>query len=258
MAGVIDQINVRDRVVFITGAGQGIGRTYAREFARAGAIPVIAEINRENGERVAAEIRAENGKCLALHTDVASAESVDAAVRATLAEFGRIDVLINNAAIFAPLVRGSFDDIDPQVWDQVMRVNVTGAWLCARAVAPAMRKAGWGRIINVSSATVPLGMPMYAHYVTSKAALIGLTRSLARELGPQGITVNCVMPGLTETDVEIPGRTDATRNRVIDMQCIKRIGASEDVVGMMLFLSSPASGFMAGQTVLIDGGSAHL
>ncbi|MDB5794183.1 MAG: family oxidoreductase [Noviherbaspirillum sp.] len=258
MAGIIDQINVRDRVVFITGAGQGIGRTYAREFARAGAIPVIAEINRENGERVAAEIRAEQGRCLAVATDVASSESVDAAVAATLAEFGRIDVLINNAAVFAPLVRGNFDDIDPQVWDRVMRVNVTGAWLCARAVVPTMRKAGWGRIINVSSATVPLGMPMYAHYVTSKSALIGLTRSLARELGPQGITVNCVMPGLTETDVEIPGRTDATRHRVIDMQCIKRVGTSEDIVGMMLFLSSPASGFMAGQTVLIDGGSAHL
>jgi NAD(P)-dependent dehydrogenase (short-subunit alcohol dehydrogenase family) len=258
MTGVIDQFSVRDRVVFITGAGQGIGRTYAIEFARAGAIPVIAEIDRDNAERVAAEIRAEGGRCLAVATDVASAASVDAAVQSTLQQFGRIDVLINNAAIFAPLVRGSFDEIDPEVWDRVMRVNVTGAWLCTRAVAPTMRQAGWGRVINVSSATVPLGMPMYAHYVTSKAAVIGLTRSLARELGPQGINVNCVMPGMTETEVDIPGRSDATRQRVIDMQCIKRTGHAEDVVGVVLFLSSAASSFIAGQTVLVDGGSAHL
>jgi 3-oxoacyl-[acyl-carrier protein] reductase len=101
-------------------------------------------------------------------------------------------------------------------------------------------------------------MPMYAHYVTSKAALIGMTRALARELGPQGINVNCVMPGMTETDVDIPGRTDAIRDRVIGMQCVKRAGTSEDVVGMVLFLASPASAFIAGQSVLIDGGSAHL
>lgn len=255
---VIDQISVRDRVVFITGAGQGIGRTYALEFARAGAVPVIAEVKKANGERVAAEVRAEGGRCLAIHTDVTQPESIAAAVDATMAEFGRIDVLINNAAMFASLVRGNFDDIPAETWDALYRVNVTGSWQCARAVVPHMRRAGWGRIINTGSATVPLGMPGYAHYVSSKAALVGLTRALARELGPQGITVNCIMPGMTETDVDIPGRTDQIRAKVVDMQCIKRLGTPEDVAGMVLFMASPAAGFMSGQSVLVDGGSAHL
>lgn len=258
MAGEIDQINVRDRVMFLTGAGQGMGRIFAIEASRAGAIPVIAEVNIEKAESVAAEIRAENGKCFVRHIDVASQNSVHAAVQATVAEFGRIDVLVNNAAIFAPLVRENFDDIDLDVWDSVMRVNVTGAWLCARAVAPIMREAGWGRIINMSSATVPYGMAMYAHYVTSKAAIIGLTRSVARERGAHGVTMNCIMPGLIETGVEIPGRSDSTRTRVVDMQCIKRTGIPQDLVGMMLFLASPASGFITGQSILVDGGAAHI
>ncbi len=121
-----------------------------------------------------------------------------------------------------------------------------------------MRAAGWGRIINVSSSTVPLGAPMFCHYVTSKAAVIGMTRAMAKELGPDGVTVNCLLPGLTETEVENTGRSDAMRAKVIEMQAVKRLGRPDDLVGTVLFLASPASDFMTGQSVLVDGGIAFL
>jgi NAD(P)-dependent dehydrogenase (short-subunit alcohol dehydrogenase family) len=143
-------------------------------------------------------------------------------------------------------------------WEQVMRVNVTGSWVCASAVAADMKLAHWGRIINVSSSTVPLGTPMFMHYVTSKSAVIGMTRAMATELGPHGVTVNCVLPGLTDTEVDNPGRTDAMRQKIIDMQCVKRIGRPDDMVGTMLFLASDASEFVTGQSIAVDGGSVFL
>lgn len=258
MGGIIDQISVANRVVMITGAGQGIGRVYAHEFAKAGAHVAIAELNAATGKRVAEEIVAAGGKAIAVQTDVGAAESVRAAVADIAAAFGPVEVLINNAAIFTPLARRPFDEIPIDEWERVMRVNVTGTWLCASAVAAGMRKAGWGRIINISSSTVPIGLPLFMHYVTSKAAVIGITRTMAKELGPHGVTVNCVLPGLTETEVDNPGRTDAIRTRIIDMQCIKRLEVPDDLVGTMLFLASPASGFMTGQSLVVDGGSAFI
>lgn len=258
MGGIIDQISVANRVVMITGAGQGIGRVYAHEFAKAGAHVAIAELNAATGKRVAEEIVAAGGKAIAVQTDVGAAESVRAAVADIAAAFGPVEVLINNAAIFTPLARRPFDEIPIDEWERVMRVNVTGTWLCASAVAAGMRKAGWGRIINISSSTVPIGLPLFMHYVTSKAAVIGITRTMAKELGPHGVTVNCVLPGLTETEVDNPGRTDAIRTRIIDMHCIKRLEVPDDLVGTMLFLASPASGFMTGQSLVVDGGSAFI
>ena len=250
--------DVRDRVVIVTGAGQGIGRVYAREFAKSGARVIVADIDAANAEAAASGIVSDGGQAHAVRADVGDAGSVEAMAAAAQDAFGRIDVLINNAAIFSQLDRRGFEDIPLEEWNQVLHVNVTGSMMCARAVLPAMRAAGWGRIINISSSTVPLGLPGFMHYVTSKAAVIGMTRAMARELGADGITVNAIMPGLIETEVENRGRTDAVRERVLGMQCVDFLGRPNDLVGMLLFLASPASGYMTGQSVAVDGGCVHL
>jgi len=249
---------VTDRVIVITGAGQGIGRAYAHHFADNGAIPVIADIDGENGARVAAEVEAAGGRALAVQADVTSPESVAAMVDTTLSAYGRLDVLINNAAIFVTLGRRPFEDIPLEEWRQIMDVNITGCFICASAVIPQMRKAGWGRIINISSSTVPQGMPYFLHYVTSKSALIGMSRAMAREVGSDGITVNTVLPGMIETEMENVGRTDEGRQHVIGAQSLKRQQTPEDMVGTLLFLASPASGFMTGQSLCVDGGAAFV
>tara|TARA_A100001037_G_scaffold276829_1_gene276382 strand:- start:2149 stop:2919 length:771 start_codon:yes stop_codon:yes gene_type:complete len=250
--------SVEGRVVMITGGGQGIGRAYALHFAEHGAIPVIAEIDGEKSDAVAAEVEAAGGQALSVHTDVTSLESVQAAVDQTLGRFGRIDVLINNAAIFVTLGRQPFWEIDVDEWRAVMDVNITGCFLCARAVSGPMHDAGAGRIINISSSTVPQGIPGFTHYVTSKSALIGMTRCMARELGDANITVNAVMPGMIETEIENAGRTDAGRAAVIGHQSIQRQQEPMDIVGTLMFLASPASGFMTGQSICVDGGAAFV
>lgn len=254
----MNSMDVKGRVMMVTGAGQGIGRTYAKEFARAGALVGLVEINQEAAESVANEIRAEGGRAVAASADVCDPDAVQRAVERIRVELGDIAILINNAAIFVTLGRQPFDAISLGEWERVLRVNVTGSWICASAVAEGMRKAGWGRIINVSSSTVPLGAPMFCHYVTSKAAVIGMTRAMAKELGPHGVTVNCLLPGLTETEVDNQGRSDAMRQRAVEMQAIKRLGRPEDMVGTVMYLASPMSGFMTGQSILVDGGMAFI
>ncbi len=250
------------RVVVITGGGQGIGRAYARAFAGVKAIPVVADINGRAAANVVGEIEQAGGRALAVECDVASPASVDAMVGKTLQQFGRLDVLINNAGLYSknvpPATQGikrPFDQIPLEEWELYMRVNVTGAFLCARAAVATMRKAKWGRIINTSSSTVLLGLQGYLHYVTSKAAIIGMTRALARELGADGITVNTIMPGLTFTEVPNPA---AVGGKVIPMQCIPRQEVPEDLVPAVLFLASEGSRFMTGQTVNVDGGCVHV
>jgi len=167
--------SVKDRVVIITGAGQGIGREFARQFAAAGAVAVVADLNLDNAERVCAEITAAGGTAFASKVDIGDRPSLAAMVELVLERYGRIDVLINNAAIFATLQKRSFDQIPLDEWDRIMKVNVTGVFNSVVAVTPAMRQAGWGRIVNISSNSVPLGVANYLHYVTSKSALIGMT-----------------------------------------------------------------------------------
>ena len=250
------------RVVVITGGGQGIGRAYAHAFAAQKAIPVVADINPRAVTDTVQEIHQAGGRALGIETDVGSAASVEAMVASTLGEFGRLDVLINNAGLYSknvpPATEGikrPFDQIPLEEWERYMRVNVTGAFLCARAAVPAMRKAQWGRIINTSSTTVMLGLQGYLHYVTSKAAIIGMTRALARELGKDGITVNTIMPGLTHT--EVPNHASVP-DKVIPMQCIPRKEVPQDLVPAALFLASAGAAFMTGQTVNVDGGGVHV
>jgi 3-oxoacyl-[acyl-carrier protein] reductase len=246
--------SLRGRVAIVTGAGQGLGRAFAKAFALAGAIPVIAERNHDKGRAVAAEI---GGEALAIHTDVADPASIDNMVAAVGQRFRRIDILVNNAGIFSTLEMRPFEQIPLAEWDEVLRVNVTGPFLCARAVLPAMRRAGWGRIINMASGAVTLGRPNYLHYITSKAALVGMTRSMARELGPEGITVNSILPGATFTEVERKTVTPEQKALIVAQQCIPRPEAPEDLVGTVLFLASEASAFMTGQAVTVDGGCTH-
>ena len=249
--------SLKDRVVIITGAGQGIGRVFAKAFALAGARVVIAERDEKTAASVAAEILNTDGQALAVTTDIANPASIDEMIELVEDEYGRIDVLINNAGIFSTLQMRPFEQIPLDEWDQVLRVNVTGQMLCARAVLPAMRRAKWGRIINMSSGAVSLGRPGYLHYIASKSALIGMSRSMARELGPDNITVNAILPGATFTEIERKTVTPQQKERIIAMQCVPRAETPEDLVGTALFLASEASAFVTGQIINADGGATH-
>jgi NAD(P)-dependent dehydrogenase (short-subunit alcohol dehydrogenase family) len=246
--------SLKDRVVIITGAGQGIGRVFAKAFAKAGSRVVIAEVNESKAEGVAEEILRENGQVLAVTTDVADPASIEEMVDVVDDDWGRIDVLINNAGIFSTLEMRPFDQIPLDEWERVLRVNLTGPFLCAAAVLPTMRRAQWGRIINVASGAVRLGRPNYLHYIAAKAALAGMSLSMAREVGKDGITVNAILPGATFTEIERKTVTQEQKERIVAMQCIPRPEVPEDLVGAVLFLASDASRFVTGQSINLDGG----
>jgi 3-oxoacyl-[acyl-carrier protein] reductase len=250
--------SVEARVVIVTGAAQGIGRELARQFAAAGAIAVVADLDLDKADAVVKEIHDAGGVGLAAYVNVADEASVAAMVDTVMDAWGRVDVLINNASIFATIEKGPFDQIPVEQWEQVLKVNVTGSYLCIRAVAAHMRAAGFGRIINISSDAVTRGVANYLHYVTSKSAVIGMTNSLARELGGYGITVNCVRPGMVATEVErTVNPTAEGRERAASQQCIPRGMVPTDLVGVMFFLATPASAFITGQTIACDGGYTH-
>jgi 3-oxoacyl-[acyl-carrier protein] reductase len=249
-----DLFDLSGRVAIVTGAGQGIGRAFAKALAECGAVPVIAELNEAKAASVSAEIMVAGGKALAVETDVADPASVAEMIEVVMDNFGCIDILINNAGIFSTLEMRPFDQIPLDEWRRVLDVNLTGPFLCARAVLPAMRKAKWGRIINIASGAVRLGRPNYLHYIATKAALAGMSLSMARELGADGITVNAILPGATFTEIERKTVTPAQKERIIAMQCIPRAETPDDLIGTMLFLASPASSFVTGQNINLDGG----
>lgn len=253
-----NRFDVSGKVIIITGAGQGIGRDYALAFAEAGAKPVLAEINGEKLGAVAAEIESKGGTALAIETDIGSPDSVQAMVEKTRDAYGQIDVLVNNAALFATLPSRPFYEIPFEEWNQVLHVNITGSYLCAKAVVPSMKQAGQGKIINISSGTVPQGIPGFMHYVTSKAGVIGMTRVMARELGDDGITVNAVMPGYTKTEIEHASMNDDLHEFIQQKRVLKRPETPDDLIGVVLFLASPASSFITGQTIACCGGEVML
>ncbi|MEA2289981.1 MAG: hypothetical protein QOD55_1978 [Solirubrobacteraceae bacterium] len=235
--------------VVITGGARGIGERYARAFAERGARVVIADLLREEGEALARELDA-----VFVATDVADERSVTAMAAAAAERSGAIDVLVNNAAIYAELGgKQSFHEISVEEWDRVMAVNVRGPWLCARGVVPFMREHG-GSIVNVASVVAHIGTAGFAHYVASKAAVMGLTRALARELGPDRITVNAVAPGLVANESSRVLNEDAYLEQAARSRAVPRDMAPDDLVGAVLFLASPASAFMSGQTLIVDGG----
>jgi 3-oxoacyl-[acyl-carrier protein] reductase len=252
---------LKEKVVIVTGGAHGIGRAYCLGFGKYGARVVIADIDKAAGEKLAAQITAESGApALAVSTDVSNEEATKALAAETLERFGRIDVLINNAAVFSvvPMNRGRIESIDPAEWDHLMAVNLRGLFFCCRAVLPAMRAQKSGKIITIASGTVFAGAPGRIHYVTSKAAIIGFTRTLAREVGEYNINVNCLAPGNTLSEENPTDQMIKFRQSSVNLRALKRIQVPDDVVGAMLFLASPLSDFMTGQTINVDGGISFL
>ncbi len=244
------------RVAIVTGAARGIGRAFALRLARDGYRIAIADVNVAQAEEVCGEIAAAGGSAIAVRTDVGAEASCQACVSRTLAAYGRIDVLINNAAMFADLTRRPFWEVDIEEWDRVLGVNARGTWLMMKAVAPALRAQRSGSIINMSSNTFLSGVPGFVHYIASKGAVVGITRAAARELGEYNVRVNCILPGLTRTEVvrasDEPGRYE----QLLTSQSIKRVEVPEDLVGTAAFLASDDSGFMTGQALTVDGGNS--
>jgi 3-oxoacyl-[acyl-carrier protein] reductase len=240
----------------ITGAGQGLGRAFAHGFADRGVPVVVADSNVEAAKIVAAEIVATGGRATAVEVDISDEASVAAmAADATLA-FGTPAVLVNNAALFSTLQMRPYHEIPVDEWRRVLDVNVTGAFLCARAVAPRMTEQGYGKIVNISSGTIWIGRPYYLHYVTSKAALIGFTRALASEVGPGGVRVNAITPGSTQTEIARRTIEPEARYRMTEATALRRVQVPADLVGAVLFLGSTDSDFITGQTLNVDGGFA--
>ncbi|HZS69188.1 MAG TPA: 3-oxoacyl-ACP reductase family protein [Burkholderiales bacterium] len=242
------------RVAIVTGAGHGLGKAYARRLAAEGAAVVIAELDAAAGERVAAEVGG-----LAVRTDVADEASCQEMARRAVERYGRIDVLVNNAAIFAtiPMSRAPFDQVEPAEWDRMMAVNLRGPWLACRAVIPQMRKQRYGKIINISSGTALKGAATRIHYVTSKAGIIGFTRTLAMEVGKDNICVNCIAPGSTLSEENADEALIKYRQSAASTRALQRMQRPEDLVGAVAFFASSDSDFITGQTLVVDGG-AHM
>jgi NAD(P)-dependent dehydrogenase (short-subunit alcohol dehydrogenase family) len=243
------------RRAIVTGAAQGIGAAYALALAAAGARLALCDIAAP--EATAAAVRAAGGAAVARACDVTDRAAVEALAAATVAAYGGIDILVNNAAIFATLALKPAEQIEAAEWDRVMAVNVRGSFECARAVIPTMRAAGYGKIINIASGTVFKGAPLMLHYVASKGAVVAMTRSLARELGRDGIRVNCLAPGLTmSAGVQANGDwSRALSDANIASRCLQREAVPDDLIGTLIHLASAGSDFMTGQTVVVDGGS---
>jgi NAD(P)-dependent dehydrogenase (short-subunit alcohol dehydrogenase family) len=240
--------------VLVTGAARGLGRAFALAFAAGGDRVAAADID-AGAAAETAELA--GGGAISVELDVADAASVAEAVGTVAGRLGGIDVLVNNAGLYAGLKRAPFHELEEDEWDRVMAVNVKGPWLCARACVPHMRAAGAGAIINIASSTALNGSAMFAHYVTSKGALIALTRSMAREVGPLGIRVNAIAPGFTLTDASrglFAGEDVDPETYALDRGSLKRPAQPEDVVGAALWLAGEGSGYVTGQTIVVDGG----
>jgi 3-oxoacyl-[acyl-carrier protein] reductase len=253
---VNERFDFTGRSVVVTGGGKGIGKVYVEEFAKAGARVVAADIDADAARNVAETLRQAGFEAVGLGVDIASEEATAALAQATIDRFGAIDVLINNASMMSVLARRSWLEIPVDEWDRVMAVNLRGMFLSCRAVFPAMKAQKRGKIVNISSSRVWEGAPNRLHYTTSKAGVIGFTRALAREVGEFGITVNALTPGMTQSETQVASSSGNYLASRIAGRAIERVQVPADLVGAVMFLSSPASDFMTGQTINVDGGKS--
>jgi NAD(P)-dependent dehydrogenase (short-subunit alcohol dehydrogenase family) len=246
------------KTAIVTGGAHGLGRQFAGALAREGATVAILDIADTDAAAAAVAGAGGNG-CFGIPTDVSDEAQVQAAVSAILARTGRIDILVNNAAVFASLPPVAFADIDVALWDKVMAVNLRGTFLMAKHAAPAMIARKYGKIVNIASGTAYKGMPLMLHYVTSKGGVVAFTRALSRELGAHNICVNSLAPGLTMSDSVLANKehVEFARDRVVASRAIQRDGHPQDLLGALVFLSSPESDFITGQTIAVDGGSIN-
>lgn len=243
------------KVAIVTGAAQGIGRALGFALATEDARVVIADINAGKAQQTAEALNRDVGgesRAIAVGVDVADPESVRKMVEASVARFGGIDVLVNNAAMWGTLERRPFWEIPTDEWDRVMAINTRGPFLCSAAVLPFMRKRGKGKIIFIGSTTIWSAGSLLAHYTTSKAALVGLARCMARELGPDRICVNVIHPGPTDTGV--PAQSRERLEQRSQLRAFPRVQVPEDLAGAVVFFASDASDFITGQQLIVDGG----
>lgn len=245
-----------DTTVIVTGGATGIGASYATAFAERGANVVVADIREDDGHSLVERLRAKDHSASFVLTDVSVERDTELMARRALDEYGRIDVLINNAALYMDIEKKRpFDEIPLEEWDRLMAVNVRGVWLCTRAVAGYMKEARAGKIINIASSVFHAGVPNFSHYNASKGAVIGFTRAVARELGAFEINVNAVAPGLVSNEASRKVNSNEYLERAAAGRAIQRQMHEDDLVGTVLFLASPASDFITGQTFVVDGGS---
>lgn len=248
------------RVAIVTGGARGIGKVYSDGLAAEGAIVIVADIDGSGEAAAAIDARHGHGRAHAFQFDVSREDDVKNVVDGTIQRCGKIDVLVNNAAMFSTLKPTEPWEIDVELWDRVMAVNVRGPFLMVKHTAPHMMKAGYGKIINIASGTAYRGIPHMAHYVTSKGAMLGFTRALSRDLGKHGIRVNSLAPGLILSDTLVannPEHLDEMGSAVIAARSIKREGVPEDLIGALVFLASAESDFVAGQTLAVCGGTTN-
>ncbi len=248
-------MRLKDKVAVVTGGAKGLGRAFALRLAEEGAqVMVVTRKDMDNLEETVSRIEKLGGRAASFQADVTREEDTLAMAAAVVERFGRIDILVNNAAVYDGLKRKPFYEIDPDEWDLVMNVNVKGAFLAVRAVFPYMRENKYGKIVNLSSEVFFTGSNGFVHYVASKGGIIGLTRALAIELGPHNICINCLAPGFTDTEAS---RRLADVNKYDTSKTpISRLERPEDLAGAAIFLASPDSDFITGQTLLVDGGRA--
>jgi NAD(P)-dependent dehydrogenase (short-subunit alcohol dehydrogenase family) len=249
---------LKDKVAVVTGGAQGIGAEYSMAMAEQGAHVVVTDVLDCSSVVDKIKEKFPGMDTLALKVDVSEELDTKKMVEKVMGRFGRMDILVNNAAIFGKLKPKPFEEIAESEWDQLMAVNVKGPWLCAKAVSPVMRKQGSGKIINIASGTIFKGSPNLLHYVSSKGAILAMTRSLSRELGNDGICVNTIAPGLTMSENVVDSDRQLNHQDAnIASRALKRHQIPEDIMGALIFLASNDSNFITGQCLVVDGGSVN-